>query len=148
MKNNDIESITILHSLVDGLMATNPEFEDIATEPLLRVVKDLKQQIFKGRHKNNWDVPEDFMHDLFAKLKEQKGFGRMHYERLGTMGFKIFVDHCEAAHKIHARKIIGPVCPKILMIALMLKSAFPELKLKVEYSSYTKDGSASEVLIK
>ena len=129
-------------------MEAHPDFEDLATGPLVNAIAGLKKDLMKHNHEARWRDPVDFMQELFVGLKEGHWVGRMHYERLGSMGFKVFVDHCEAAQVIHARKIIGPVCPKILMVALMLKGEFPKLKLKVDYSAYTKEGAASEVLFK
>jgi len=149
MKSDEIDSTEILHLLVDGVTKKYPNFEDLAWPEMVNTVSSLKEELFdKNDPENAWKDPFDYMQILASKLNKKMSIGNVRYERLGHMGVKVSVNKCGPAHKIHAKKIIGPICPKILLITFLLKSEFPDKTFKVNYSSFTKDGASSEILIK
>ena len=149
MKQNEMDSTELLHLLVDGVTKKYPNFEDLAWPEMVNTVASLKEELFdKNDPEEAWRDPFDYMQILTSKLNKKMSIGNVRYERLGSMGFKVSVNKCGPAHKIHAKKIIGPICPKILLVTFLLKSEFPDKKFNVKYSSFTKDGAASEILIK
>lgn len=148
MKSDEMDSTEILHLLVDGVTRKYSNFEDLAWPEMVNTVASIKEKLFdKNDADNAWRDPFDFMQILSSKLNTRMAIGHVIYERLGNMGVRVSVNKCGPAHKIHAKKIIGLICLKILLITFLLKSEFPDKKFKVNYSSYTKDGATSEVLI-